>query len=169
MLIDHTYFATGTRQIQNATLGKIPSPDSMNVCQQIEAYISEYQEEYLQGIFGERTGNKVHNYLICLDEDEEPKHIDEFDVVCDRLKESFADYVFFHILRDINTQTTMTGLVRLKCANTYVSPIRKQVNVWNSMVDRHLRFVEWSKTFVCNILEEGIKSELLTRINHFNL
>lgn len=175
MLIDHTYFAKGPRQILSSTLGSVPTsgdivtPAELEVCRQIESYIDEYQEGYLRGVLGERAGNKVHNYLVCLDEDEDPKHMDELDAVCDRLKESFADYVFFHILRDVNTQATITGLVRLKSANTYVSPIRKQVDVWNTMVDRHRRFEEWSRTQESNILEDGMKSEMLTKINQFNL
>lgn len=162
MLIDYTYFAKGTRQIMNATLGPTPSPNSVEVCGTIEAYISEYQETYLRGMLGDETGNKINAYLICIDEDEKPEHIQSFDSVCERLKDSFADYVFFHILRDINTQTTITGLVRLKCANAYVSPIRKQVDIWNAMVDKHRMFQKWSKS-------DCIKKELLEKINHFNL
>lgn len=162
MLIDHTYFADGPRQIMNATLGQTPSPNSVEVCRTIEAYISEFQETYLRGMLGDETGNKVNAYLVCLDEDETAGHIGSYDEVCNRLKESFADYVFFHILRDINEQTTITGLVRMKCANTYVPPIRKQVSAWNAMVDKHRMFKEWSKS-------DNIKEEFLIKINHFNL
>ena len=48
--------------------------------------------------------------------------------VLEQLREPFANYVFYKILRDANSQATMTGLVRLKCANTYVAPLRRQVS-----------------------------------------
>ena len=168
MLIDHTYFAQGTRQIRSASLGTvspagaITTPAEMEVCRFIDEYIAEYQEEYLKGMLGDETGNKVNAYLVCLDDDEDPKRMESFDEMCDHLKESFADYVFFHILRDINEQVTMTGIVRLKCANIYVSPIRRQVSVWNAMVDKHRAFKEWSKSGC-------IKAEFVTKINRFNL
>ena len=162
MLIDYTYFSKGTRQIQNATLGDVPGADNIKVCRQIEAYIAEYQEEDLKGILGNEPGNKVNAYLVCLDDDSEQKRIESFDEVCERLKESFADYVFFHFLRDINEQVTKTGIVREKSVNTYVSPIRRQVNVWNSMVERHRAFVELSGSM-------NVKTEFLTKINQFNL
>lgn len=175
MLIDHTYFAIGPRQIRNATLGRIPAsnsiptPNEIDICRMIEAYIAEYQEEYLDKVLGDNNGNKVHTYLVCLDEDDEPKHLENIDAVCNRLKESFADYVFFHILRDINSQATDTGLVRIKSGNEHVPPIRRQVSVWNSMVERHRRFNEWCRTSECRMTGIEISAELLTKVNQFNL
>ncbi len=169
MLIDHTYFSKGTRQIQNATLGsRIPDANAVEVCKAIEAYIAEFQEEYLTAMLGQSIGNKVNAYLVCLDEDEDGslKRIESYDDICAQLKEPFADYVFYHILRDMNTQATMTGLVRLKCANTYVSPIRKQVSVWNAMVDRHKVFVGWASA---SGHHHDVKKQMLTKINQFNL
>lgn len=169
MLIDCSYFTEGPRHILNSTLGTLPDPNAVEANAGIEAYIAEYQEEFLRLALGSSLGNKVHNYLVCLDEDASCKHTENFDVVCEKLKESFADYVFFHIMRDSNTQQTMTGLVRLKCANDYVAPIRRQVTVWNGMVKKNIRFIEWVGTSECPI--EGIEmdKEVLTNINHFNL
>lgn len=171
MLIDCSYFTKGSRHILNATLGsgKMPNANAVEVCQTIEAYIAEHQEQYLVNVLGSTLGNKMHNYLVCLEEDEEPKHRENFDSVCDRLREPFADYVFFHILRDTASQATVTGLVRLKCANEYVPPIRRQVNGWNSMVDKHRLFAEWSRSSDCTISDIRIHRDMLTKINQFNL
>lgn len=171
MLIDCSYFTKGSRHILNATLGngKFPNANAIEVCAAIEAYIAEYQEKYLVNTLGASIGNKVHNYLICLEEDEEPKHNANFDTVCARLRESFADFVFFYILRDSASQATMTGLVRLKCANEYVSPIIRQVNIWNAMVDKHRLFSEWIHSAECPLSGIGISKFMLTKINRFNL
>ena len=77
--------------------------------------------------------------------------------------------MFFHILRDMNTQATITGLVRFKCANEYISPIKRQVSVWNSMVKKNRLFVESAMSDYCPF--NGLKSQknILTPINTFNL
>ena len=159
MLIDCSYFTKGTRHILNASLGTLPN----------EAYIAEFQEQYLVEMLGPTLGNKFNAYLVCLDEDEEPIRNEKMDAVCDRLKESFADYVFFHILRDANTQSSITGLVLLKSANTYVAPIRRQVSVWNTMVDRNRRFAEWCQSSDCTTSGISISNDMITKINALNL
>lgn len=181
MLIDCSYFMEGPRHIQNATCGKgnlkplpvltgtLPMDNSVAVNKTIEAYIAEFQEEFLKGMLGETVGNKAHTYLVTLDEDGTPSQNPTYDAVLERLKVPFADYVFFHILRDANTQSTVTGLVRLKCANEYVAPIRRQVTVWNSMVDRNRLFASWAKTSECPLRGIEVDTCLLTKINPFNL
>lgn len=169
MLIDCSYFTKGSRHILNASLGTNPGPNAIEVNRAIEAYIMENQEEFLTKMLSPVVGNRVNSYLVCLDEDEEPRHNDHLDAVCARLRESFADYVFFHILRDMNTQASMTGLVRLKCANEYVSPIRRQVNVWNSMVNKNRLFAEWCESSDCTLSGISIDNNLLTKINVLNL
>ena len=124
---------------------------------------------FLIRMLGRTLGNRVNSYLVCLDEDEEPKHSSAIDTICDQLKESFADYVFFHILRNMNTQSTMTGLVRLKCANEYVAPIRRQVGIWNSMADKNRLFSEWCKSSECTTSGISIDPDMLTYINCLNL
>ena len=89
--------------------------------------------------------------------------------MCERLREPFADYVFFHILRDCQSQSTMTGLVRLKSANEYVSPIRRQVNIWNTLVDKHRRLAEWFQSKECPLEGLSIGNDMLTKINQLNL
>ena len=75
---------------------------------------------------------------------------------------------FYHILRDANTQATITGLVRLKCANEYVAPLKRQVSTWNSMVEKNKQFVEWAMSNDCPF-DVKITKNLLTPINAFNL
>ncbi len=171
MLIDSSYFTKGSRHILNASVDKpaMPNYNSVDVNGVIEGYIVEYQEEYLTAMLGHTEGHRVNAYLVCLDEEEDREHIRNLDAVCDQLRESFADYVFFKMLRDMNTQSTVTGLVRLKCANEYVSPIRRQVSAWNAMVDKNRRFEEWRKTEECHLSGIRMEESMLEYINCLNL
>lgn len=94
---------------------------------------------------------------------------DILESICERLRESFADYVFYKILRDSQTQATITGLVRLKCANDYVSPIRRQVTAWNRMVDRNRVFASWVNSEGCQVAGIDINPDMVTKINTLNL
>lgn len=171
MLIDCSYFTSGSRHILNASMGTrdtMPNHNAIEVNKAIEAYIAELQEQFLALMLGKENGKNVGGYLTGLDEDEETEHNDAMDAVCEQLREAFADYVFFHILRDANTQSTITGLVRLKCANDYVAPIRRQVSVWNDMVNKNRMFVEWCQN-ECTLPDIVISSSMLTKINTLNL
>lgn len=169
MLIDCSYFTKGPRHILNASLGTIPNANAIEVNAAIESYIEENQELFLARILGHSLGNRVNAYLVCLDDDEKPVRNANIDAVCEHLREPFADYVFFHILRNMNTQSTMTGLVRLKCANEYVAPLRRQVSVWNAMVDKNRLFARWSESADCPIAGISVDDNLLTKINSLNL
>lgn len=168
MLIDCSYFTVGPRHILNATLGSTPRPNAIEVNRAIEAYIADLQEPYLVKMLGRTIGNKVNTYLVCQDDGDAVKN-DHYDAVCSRLRESFADYVFFHILGASNVQATLTGPVRLKCANEYIAPIGRQVMVWNNMVDRNRKFAQW-----CTTPENALGGivtdvEMTTKVNTFNL
>lgn len=177
MLIDVSFFTSGPRHIQNASSAGMPSPESMAVNESIEGYIEAFQEEFLHSAVGKDLAVALADYLRLV-EDEETGNDSEgkskdmglsgFGIVCRKLQEPFADYVFYHILRDSNTQATMTGLVRLKCANEYMAPMERQVDVWNSMVNKNRRFVEWAMTDECPYKVE-IEKNLLTPINVLNL
>ena len=169
MLIDCSYFTKGPRHILNASMGKLPNPNAMEVNAAIEAYICGYQPEWLRRMCGDNVGPRLHAYLVCLDEDEEPRRIASLDAVCDRLREAFADYVFYRILRDAGSQATVTGLVQLKCANTYVSPIRRQVSAWRDMVGRNRDFVQWCRSGECPIGGITTDEDMTTCINTLNL
>lgn len=188
MLIDTSYFTKGRRHIVNATLGaptpgRLPVQNATEVNETIGAYIEEEQERFLVFAMGEREGRKAHAYLVFLDEYEAPDRDEEeseseeagpqrdeaLDAVLAHLREPFADYVFFHMLRDMNEQATIDGLVRLKCANTYVSPMRRMVNTWNAMVQQMRGFAVWAKSKECPIPGMTVHYDLLTTINQFNI
>ena len=169
MLIDCSYFTKGSRQILNCTVGTLPSPNAQEVMKSIEAYIAENQEQFLLRMLGPSVANKVHNYLVCQDEDGAVKRIESIDDVCSRLRESFADYVFFQILRTANTRATINGLVVLKISDTHVAPLRRQVVAWNTMVDRNNLFAQWCKTDQCKLTGIKISDAMLTKINSLNL
>lgn len=174
MLIDISFFTSGPRHILNASVAKIPDQNSLAVNESINSYIKEFQTKFLLGIVGRNLASAIVDYFEIIDQEkeevlEEEKEVESgYSVLCKKLQEPFADYVFFHILRDMNTQATITGLVRLKCANEYVSPIKKQVSTWNSMVDKNRLFVEWASSEDCPFSVK-IEKNLLTPINAFNL
>ena len=172
MLIDSSYFTRGSRRIYNATAGTgsgMPNPAAAEVNAAIESFVAELQEEYLRLMLGAEVGNKVHCYLVCKDEDESTPKVDTYEAVCDQLKESFADYVFFDILRETQTTATVTGLVRLKCANEYITPLAKQTRTWNRMVERNRDFMQWTLSDNCPLKGICITNEMLTKVNYFNL
>ncbi len=169
MLIDCSYFTAGPRHIQNATLGRMPNPNAEEVNAAIKAYIARYQRKFLNGVVGANLSRAIISYLEKMDKNSGTEPQADLDMVIEQLREPFADYVFYRILRDCNTQATMTGLVRLKCANDYVAPIRRQVSTWNGMVDMIADFTKWCKSSDCTISGIVTASNFLTKINALNL
>lgn len=177
MLIDVTSFTSGPRQIENA-VATPKNPNQVAVTERINGYIDFYQSEFLRRAAGKQLGHSIDEY--CRVEHrphgEEPVEQNEnqqveyaepderMESLTRLLKEPFADYLFFYMLRDMNVQPTITGLVQLKCANSYVSPLEKGVQAWNRMVDALCQFIDEAEV-------EGvtIESEMLTYINQFNL
>lgn len=169
MLIDVSYFVSGPRHIQNASTSKTAGADSLAVTGHIEAYIKELQPVFLEAMLGEKEAGYAMDYLDMSDDEEnEDTEPSKYEIVCDKLKEPFADYVLFNILRDASSQATITGNVRLKCANEYVSPIKAQVIAWNRMVDANVKFILWAREGNCPIALET-QTNMLNRINQFNL
>lgn len=178
MLIDVSYFMSGPRQIENASVAEMPTQNSLAVNEVINGYIKAFQPEFLCQLVGAGFLQGITDYLELIeqeneetsgevDSEEEPQS--GYAVLCEKLREPFADYVFYHILRDANTQATITGLVRLKCANEYISPIKRQVSTWNSMVKKNKLFVEWVMSDDCLFTGMTMNTNLLTPINTFNL
>ena len=170
MLIDVSYFVEGPRHIQNASTSKTAGADSLAVTGHIEAYIKKLQPVFLESMLGEKEAGYAMDYLDMSDdegnEDTEPS---KYEIVCDKIsKEAFADYVLFNILRDASSQATITGNVRLKCANEYISPIKAQVIAWNRMVDANVKFILWAREGNCPISLET-QTNMLNKINQFNL
>ncbi|WP_300791997.1 hypothetical protein [uncultured Bacteroides sp.] len=169
MLIDVSYFVSGPRHIQNASTSKTAGADSLAVNGHIEAYIKELQPVFLEAMLGEKEAGYAMDYLDMADDEEnEGTEPSKYEIVCDKLKEAFADYVLFNILRDASSQATITGNVRLKCANEYVSPIKAQVIAWNRMVDANVKFILWAREGNCPISLET-QTNMLNKINQFNL
>lgn len=169
MLIDASYFVSGSRHIQNASNSKTAGADSMAVNGHIEAYIKELQPVFLEAMLGEKEAGYAMDYLDMSDdeknEDTEPS---KYEIVCNKLKEPFADYVLFHILRDSSSEATITGNVRLKCANEYISPMNAQVVAWNRMVSENVKFIKWAREGNCPI-DLVTQTIMLNKINQFNL
>lgn len=165
MLIDVSYFTAGPRQIFNVTLGKGTSKENAV----IEQYITEYQEEFLCRVLGAKVGEAVQSYLCDLDNDPEAETDKDMDGICAKLRKPFADYVLFYVLRDAGQTATITGLVKLKVANTYVEPIVRQVTTWNRMANSLNLFAEWVDNGECPVSGIVIDNYLLKPINRFNL
>ena len=165
MLIDVSYFTAGPRQILIATLGKGTSKENAV----IEQYITEYQEEFLCRVLGENAGETVQSYLCELDDNPEADTNKDMESICAKLRKPFADYVFFHVLRDAGQTSTITGLVKLKVANAYVEPIVRQVTTWNRMVNSLNLFAEWVDNGECPVSGIVIDEYLLIPINRFNV
>ncbi|WP_300700994.1 hypothetical protein [Bacteroides sp.] len=183
MLIDVSYFLAGPRHIANASMGKLPSQDSIAVNDTIMEYVKEYQPLFLSSMLGYKLSKEVADYLELLENEVADADKDagveavmndmvveesKYELLCTQLRESFANYVFFHILRDANTQATIKGLVLLKCDNTYIAPIQRQVSIWNDMVKKNKKFVKWASSLECPF-NVSIESNMLTPINAFNL
>lgn len=169
MLIDVSYFMSGSRHIQNASISKTAGADSLAVSGHIEAYIKELQPVFLEAMLGEKEADYAMDYLeLSDDEGNEGADSSKYEIVCNKLKEPFADYVLFHILRDASSEATITGNVRLKCANEYISPVRAQVVVWNRMVSENVKFIQWAREGNCPI-DLVTQTNMLIKINQFNL
>ncbi|MBQ9524793.1 MAG: hypothetical protein IJR69_06700 [Bacteroidaceae bacterium] len=185
MLIDVTSFTSGPRQIENAVETQ-KTANHVAVAERIKGYIDFYQSEFLRRAVGKQWCSLIDEYSRVSHEvpenenaegdgnAEEPveemtpveptEEENNIAALADMLKEPFADYVFFYMLRDMNVQPTITGLVQLKCANSYVSPLQKGVQTWNRMVDG-------LRLFASEVAVEGVSidKDMLTYINQFNL
>lgn len=174
MLIDVSYFTLGPRHILNATTAAVPQQNSLSVNAAIMGYVKHYQLAFLCEMLGDSLAVEVNDYLN--EKDQAAKDGSDFDVnekyevLCGKIAESFADYVFFYILRDANNQATDRGLVIWKSDNEVVSPIHRQVSVWNEMVKRNIRFKAWAQvqSALPYCLVE-VSDNMTKRINSFNL
>lgn len=145
-----------------ASVGKIPNPNSEEVNSAISAYIRQLLPVFLLRAVGEEMSERIMTKLSNTSEHED----ESADILIEQLREPFADYVFYRILRDVNSKATVTGLIQLKIANKYVSPIIRQVSIWNSMVEK-LRIVNHVAARKGIVLNSD--PMLLKRINSLNL
>lgn len=174
MLIDVSYFTSGPRHILNATDSATPSQNSVSVNKSIMGYVTHYQLAFLCEMLGDDLAALINAYLEAKDAAVSSHGAfvvnEDYELLCTKLRESFADYVFFYILRDANTQSTDRGIVIWKNENETVAPIHRQCAVWNEMVSRNIRFKAWAaaRTAAPYCLV-AVSDNMVTRINPFNL
>lgn len=171
MLIDTSYFVFGPRRILNATSGsqtQLPAPGAQEINEAILGFVCAYQEEFLKLALGGSAGNKAQAYLVRQEEDGDGR-IEAYEKALERLREPFADYVFYHILRDTSSQPTIGGAVRIKSANEPVSSVGRQADSWNRMVAKMRDFAAWVAEGGCSVEWVSVDEELLTPVNRLNL
>lgn len=174
MLIDVSYFTSGPRQIMNATAKALPNQNQLSVNIAIMGYVRHYQLAFLCEMLGDALAVSLDTYIAEKDAAEKDDLAFEanegYEMLMSKLRESFADYVFFYILRDAATQATDRGLVIWKNENEVVSPISRQVSIWNEMVNRNIRFMVWAGTQSSAPYSLVVVSDnMVTHINPFNL
>jgi hypothetical protein len=131
----------------------------------ITAYIERYQSDFLLKMTGKDLAAEVTAYLAARGEDED--YTDEaMETLCQQLRPSFAHYVYFKLVGDVNQTMTITGLMKLKSANENQPPRQRMVKVWNDMVELNKQFVAWAEMSDYDVYYDV---EMITPINQFNL
>ena len=164
-LIDCSYFYVGPLQIMNARPIDDLDNNAIAVQETITGYIERYQGEFLLKMVGKELSADVTAYLAERGNDE--NHTDEaMEELCEKLRHSFAHYVFFKLVGDVNQTMTITGLMKLKSANDNQIPRQRMVKVWNDMVVLNKQFVAWADESDYDVF---YYVEMVTPINQFNL
>lgn len=164
-LIDCSYFYVGPLQIMNARPIDDLDNNAIAVQETITGYIERYQGEFLLKMVGKELSADVTAYLAERGEDE--NHTDEaMEELCEKLRPSFAHYVYFKLVGDVNQTMTITGLMKLKSANDNQVPRQRMVKVWNDMVELNKQFVAWAEESDYDVF---YYVEMVTPINQFNL
>lgn len=164
-LIDCSYFYVGPLQIMNARPIDDIDNNAIAVQETITGYIERYQGEFLLKMVGKELSADVTAYLAERGNDEQ--HTDEaMEELCEKLRPSFAHYVYFKLVGDVNQTMTITGLMKLKSANDSQIPRQRMVKVWNDMVELNKQFVAWAEESDYDVF---YYVEMVTPINQFNL
>ena len=164
-LIDCSYFYVGPLQIMNARPIDDLDNNAIAVQETITGYIERYQGEFLLKMVGKELSADVTAYLAERGNDEQ--HTDDaMDELCEKLRPSFAHYVYFKLVGDVNQTMTITGLMKLKSANDNQIPRQRMVKVWNDMVELNKQFVAWADESDYDVF---YYVEMVTPINQFNL
>ena len=164
-LIDCSYFYVGPLQIMNARPIDDLDNNAIAVQETITGYIERYQGEFLLKMVGKELSADVTAYLKERGEDE--NYTDEaMEELCEKLRPSFAHYVYFKLVGDVNQTMTITGLMKLKSANDNQVPRQRMVKVWNDMVELNKQFVAWAEESDYDVF---YYVEMVTPINQFNL
>lgn len=164
-LIDCSYFYVGPLKVMNARQVDDLDNDAAEVQECITAYIERYQSDFLLKMTGKDLAAEVTAYLAARGEDED--YTDEaMETLCQQLRPSFAHYVYFKLVGDVNQTMTITGLMKLKSANENQPPRQRMVKVWNDMVELNKQFVAWAEMSDYDVYYDV---EMITPINQFNL
>lgn len=164
-LIDCSYFYVGPLQIMNARPIDDLDNNAIAVQETITGYIERYQGEFLLKMVGKELSADVTAYLAERGKDE--NYTDEaMEELCEKLRPSFAHYVYFKLVGDVNQTMTITGLMKLKSANDNQVPRQRMVKVWNDMVELNKQFVAWAEESDYDVF---YYVEMVTPINQFNL
>lgn len=164
-LIDCSYFYVGPLQIMNARPIDDLDNNAIAVQETITGYIERYQGEFLLKMVGKELSADVTAYLAERGEDE--NYTDEaMEELCEKLRPSFAHYVYFKLVGYVNQTMTITGLMKLKSANDNQVPRQRMVKVWNDMVELNKQFVAWAEESDYDVF---YYVEMVTPINQFNL
>lgn len=164
-LIDCSYFYVGPLQIMNAHPIDDLDNNAIAVQETITGYIERYQGEFLLKMVGKELSADVTVYLKERGEDE--NYTDEaMEELCEKLRPSFAHYVYFKLVGDVNQTMTITGLMKLKSANDNQAPRQRMVKVWNDMVELNKQFVAWAEESDYDVF---YYVDMVTPINQFNL
>lgn len=164
-LIDCSYFYVGPLQIMNARPIDDLDNNAIAVQETITGYIERYQGEFLLKMVGKELSSDVTAYLDERGNDE--YHTDDaMEELCEKLRPSFAHYVYFKLVGDVNQTMTITGLMKLKSANDNQIPRQRMVKVWNDMVVLNKQFVAWADESDYDVF---YYVEMVTPINQFNL
>lgn len=167
MLCDLTYFTKGTRHLLNAysEAGGTEAYGTQAVRERVEGYISTLQLRFLCEAVGYRLAKDLDGYLTALDRDGEGRdaHDAYYDELLEPLREPFADYVAYRLLRDAGQDATITGLVAVDSDNGYVDVSMRMATLWNDMV--------WKMEEFAAMPHEGVETDrsLLTTINTLNI
>ena len=165
-LIDCSYFYVGPLQIENARPIDDLDNNAIAVQEAITGYIERYQGEFLLKMVGKDLAADVTAYLVNRGKDE--NYTDKrAETLCEHLRPSFAHYVYFKLVGDVNQNMTITGLKKVKSANNEHQPPRQRmVKVWTDMVQLNKQFVEWAETSDYDVY---YYVEMITTINQYNL
>ena len=164
-LIDCSYFYVGPLQIMNARPIDDLDNNAIAVQETITGYIERYQGEFLLKMVGKELYADVTAYLA--ERGNEENHTDDsMEELCEKLRPSFAHYVYFKIVGDVNQTMTITGLMKLKSSNENQVPRQRMVKVWNDMVELNKQFVAWAEESDYDVF---YYVEMVTPINQFNL
>ena len=164
-LIDCSYFYVGPLQIMNARPIDDLDNNAIAVQETITGYIERYQGEFLLKMVGKELSADVTAYLAERGNDENHTY-EAMEELCEKLRPSFAHYVYFKLVGDVNQTMTITGLMKLKSANDNQIPRQRMVKVWNDMVELNKQFVAWAEESDYDVF---YYVEMVTPINQFNL